>query len=208
MKKIIFVLFLISLGAQLAGAQNIRYSEPFPSISSVTVVPFLVANIAPNLPILAVCAHPANQVPCTNYATTYNSAGTACSNGAQDTPDPQPSNCQATGDAQGNIGFWARAGTYDYTVCIQNTTQCFGPYTITLSSLVQKGSCGMVLGECAPQVFSPAYTSNPVCTVTWTGSGTLTGFLQSNRTTTSLRPQSSVNTDIGLIDWICVGNPT
>jgi hypothetical protein len=110
-----------------------RYSAPFPSVSSINNTAFLVANIAPNLPVLAVCNHPANQVPCTNYATTYTSGGVACPNGAQDTPDPQPSACQGTGDAQGNIGFFAPAGEYDYTVCIQNSVSCFGPYTITLA---------------------------------------------------------------------------
>ena len=113
-------------------AQNVRYSAPFPSVSSSYGTPFLVANIPPNSPKLSVCNSPANQVPCTNYATTYTSLGVACSNGAQDTPDPQPSSCQSTGDAQGNIGFWAPPGQYDYTVCIQNTVTCFGPYTVTL----------------------------------------------------------------------------
>ncbi len=115
-----------------AEAQYARYSVSFPSVTSQYATPFLVANIAPNLPILAVCNHPANALPCSNYATTYTSSGTACANGSQDTPDPQPSACQATGDAQGNIGFWALPGEYDYTVCIQNTTSCFGPYTVTL----------------------------------------------------------------------------
>lgn len=116
-------------------AQNVRYSAPFPSVSSTTSTPFLVANIPPNSPVIAVCNSPANQVPCTNYATTYTSAGAACSNGSQDTPDPQPSACQSTGDAQGNIGFWARPGQYDYTVCIQNSTTCLGPYTVTLGGV-------------------------------------------------------------------------
>lgn len=59
-------------------------------------------------------------------------AGIACPNGAQDTPNPGSltAACQSTGDAQGNIGFWAPAGTYDYTVCIGYT--CLGPYTVTL----------------------------------------------------------------------------
>ena len=86
-------------------AQNLRYSVDFPSITSQYTTPFLVANIAPNLPVLNVCNYPANNLPCTNYATTYTSAGVACPNGSQDTPDPQPSACQSTGDAQGNLVF-------------------------------------------------------------------------------------------------------
>src|SRR5580704_15150512 len=116
MKKLLAVFVLLSAAAF---AQNVRYDAPFPSVTSQFTTPFLVANTpTTGSPILHVCNSPANQVPCTNYATTYNSSGAACSNGAQDTPQPQPSNCQSTGDAQGNIGFWAPAGTYDYTVCI------------------------------------------------------------------------------------------
>lgn len=129
-----FCLFLgfLWLVANEANAQNVRYSAQVPSITTIGSVPYLVANVPPNSPVLAVCNVPANSTPCTNYATTYNSAGVACSNGAQDTPDPQPSSCQSTGDAQGNIGFFAPAGNYDYTVCIQTT--CLGPYRVTLSS--------------------------------------------------------------------------
>lgn len=114
-------------------AQNVRYSAPFPSVSSTTSTPYLVANVPPNSPVLSVCSSPANDTPCTNYATTYTSLGVACANGSQDTPDPQPSACQSTGDEVGNIGFWAPAGTYDYTVCVANT--CFGPYTVTLGAV-------------------------------------------------------------------------
>lgn len=131
---LLFALILFCCCFVRADAQNVRYDAPFPSITSQYTTPFLVANIAPNLPVLAVCNSPANNLPCSNYATTYTSAGGACPNGSQDTPQPQPSACQATGDAQGNLGFWAAPGKYDYTVCIQNTTSCFGPYTVTLNT--------------------------------------------------------------------------
>ncbi|HEX3941376.1 MAG TPA: hypothetical protein VHX11_07840 [Acidobacteriaceae bacterium] len=130
MKKLWILPLLFA--AICAQAQYVRYDAPFPSVSSTTSTPFLVANVPPNSPTIAVCHSPANQVPCTNYATTYTSTGSACPNGAQDTPQPQPSACQTTGDAQGNIGFWAIPGTYDYTVCISGTVSCFGPYTVTL----------------------------------------------------------------------------
>jgi hypothetical protein len=124
------VVLALTCGAM---AQNPRYDAPFPSISSTTSTPFLVANIPPNSPVLAVCNHPANAVPCTNYAGTTTFSGTACPNGAQDVPQPAgTSACQSTGDSQGNIGFFAPAGTYDYTVCIAGTFSCFGPYTVTL----------------------------------------------------------------------------
>ena len=133
--RLTFISFLVLTA--LSFGQNVRYDRDFTSISS-TVPPFVVANVSPNLPTLQVCTSPANGVPCTNYATTYTSAGVACPNGAQDTPQPQPSACQSTGDAQGNIGFWAPAGQYDYTVCI--STSCFGPYTVTLGGSGGGGS--------------------------------------------------------------------
>ena len=131
MRKLLFLLWALS--ALPALGQNVRYDAPYPSVSSQFQTPFLVANVPPNSPTISVCHSPANAVPCTNYVTVYNSVGGACPNGAQDTPQPQPSACQSTGDAQGNIGFWAPPGTYDYTVCIAGTASCFGPYTVTLS---------------------------------------------------------------------------
>src|SRR5260370_3717797 len=112
-----FLLFFL-LASLCAVAQNVRYSAPFPSISSATTTPYLVANVPPNSPIPTLCFWPANAVPCTNYATTYTSSRTACPNGSQATPDPQPAACQTAGDAQGNIGFWAAPGKYAYTVCV------------------------------------------------------------------------------------------
>jgi fibronectin-binding autotransporter adhesin len=127
MKKLLLVLLL----AVPAFAQNVRFDTAFPSITSQGTTPFLVANIPPLAPVLAVCHSPANAVPCTNYATTYTGTGVACPNGAQDTPAPNAltSACQSNGDTQGNIGFWVPAGQYDYTVCIG--FNCFGPYTVT-----------------------------------------------------------------------------
>lgn len=202
-----FLYCLIILTSLRLAAQNVRATIAFPSISSQFSTPFLVGNVPPNSPVLAVCNHPANQTPCTNYATTYNSLGTACSNGAQDTPDPQPSNCQSTGDAQGNLGFWAAPGTYDYTVCIQGTVTCFGPYTITLAAEDTNGSCTMSAGTCSAITFATAYKTTPTCTVTWTGTGTLTGLLSSQRTSSGLQPKSSVNTDSAVVDWKCQGSP-
>lgn len=116
----------------LGYAQNVRYDQDITSISASSP-PFIIANVPPNSPMLSVCNSPANNgagAACTNYAQTFDSLGNACPNGAQDTPQPQPSACQATADSRGSVGFWAPAGTYDYTVCIQNT--CLGPYTVTL----------------------------------------------------------------------------
>ena len=161
---LLFFLLLVFLSGSLPAMaqQNVRYSVEFPSVSSSYAVPFLVANVPPNSPVLSWCNHPSNQganIPCTNYATTYTELGVACPNGAQDTPDPQPSPCQSTGDAQGNIGVWAPPGTYDYVVCIQNSVSCFGPYTVTL------GASGSGTGSGANKTSfdqcSPGETTHP-----------------------------------------------
>jgi len=160
------------LTAGQAFAQNVRYDAQYPSIVTGQSTPYLVANIPPNSPKLAVCTVPANGVPCTNYATTYNSQGVACPNGAQDTPQPQPSACQPTGDAQGNIGFWAPAGSYDYTVCIG--TSCFGPYRVTLGG---SGGSGIELQTNGTNNGSQTklnLTGTGTTTVTDNGSGTVT----------------------------------
>ena len=154
MKKLFLLLAVLGLpifAGVSAEAQYVRYDAQFPSVSSSTTTPFLVANVPPNSPVVAVCNSPANQVPCTNYATTYTSLGVACPNGAQDTPQPQPSACQSTGDAQGNIGFWVAPGTYDYTVCIG--ISCFGPYTVTVGGFASSGIVWPAIGPAAP---SPA----------------------------------------------------
>jgi len=210
-----FVTFFSALGLAQSTA-NARYSESLPSISSTTTTPYLVANIPPNSLVLSVCHAPANQGPniaCTNYATTYNSAGTACPNGAQDTPDPQPSSCQSTADAQGNIAFYAAPGTYDWTACVQNTTTCFGPYRITLTIADQEGECTMASGQCPLQTLPFIYINRPICVVTWIGQGNLTGFLSSqvnfseHGVPPTLQPKSSVNSDTAIVDWKCQGNP-
>lgn len=138
MKKLLQFVAVLALLALPLAAQNFRVDKDITSISSTTSTPFLVANVPPNSPVLSVCHHPADGSPCHNYITTYDSLGNACPNGAQDTPQPQPSSCQQTGDAQGNIGFWVPPsesdsnGLIDYTVCIANN--CLPPQTISITS--------------------------------------------------------------------------
>ncbi len=149
MKKLLLFVTLFVTGCF---AQNVRYDAVFPSVSSTTATAYVIANVPPNSPTLSVCHSPANQVPCTNYVTTYTGQGVACANGSQDTPQPNApiSACQSTGDSQGNIGFWIPPGTYDYTICIANTVSCFGPYTITLglgATTAGRLSCQTGLGD-------------------------------------------------------------
>lgn len=137
MKRFSLALFFF-VAANLCLAQNVYTPIEFPTVSSL-YSPLIQANLPPNSPTLAVCHSPANQVPCTNYATTYTYAGVACPNGAQDVPQPATTSaCQSTGDAQGNLGFWAPAGQYDYTVCIATT--CLGPYTVSVNGSTGAGT--------------------------------------------------------------------
>lgn len=134
-KLLFFFLSSVLLPSALAYAQTslVRFGPyELPSVSS-QYPPLLQANIPPNSPVLSVCHSPANNgagIACTNYATTYTGSGSACPNGAQDTPDPGAgtSACQVTGDAQGNLGWWAPPGIYDFTVTVGTTV--FGPYTV------------------------------------------------------------------------------
>lgn len=207
-KKFSLLVFgLLLVACSFVHSQNVRYSVSLPSISSTTATPYLVANIPPNSLTIAVCNSPANQIPCTNYATTYTSAGAACSNGAQDTPDPQPSSCQSTADAQGNVGFWAAPGLYTWTACVQNSSTCYGPFTATLAYQDLAGTCTMSSGQCAQITFAKAFATTPACVVTWSGTGNLTGFLSSQRTSSGIRPKSSVNSDTAVVDWKCQGQP-
>lgn len=175
-------LLLLLLFTVPAFGQNVRYTAPFPSVSATTQTPFLVANIPPNSPILAVCNSPANQVPCTNYRTTYTGAGVPCPNGAQDTPDPNAttSACQQTGDAQGNIGFWAPAGTLDYTVCIG--INCYGPFTVTLGG---SSGTGNVTTSATLTAGLPLIGNGGVDVATGTKSGNTTKFTTTTGALTS-----------------------
>ena len=134
---------LVALNFASAQTQLVRFGPyELPSVSNL-YPPLLQANIPPNSPVLSVCHSPANNGAahaCTNYATTYTGTGTACPNGAQDTPDPGAgtASCQVTGDAQGNLGWWAPPGEYDFTACVGTT--CFGPYTVTAGTGVVPGS--------------------------------------------------------------------
>ena len=119
MKKLYLLLLLLAAAACFA--QNARYDAPVQSGATIQV-----------------CSDPANGVPCSNYATTYNSAGTACANSAQDTPQPQPSPCQAGVDNRGYMGFWAPSGTYDYTYCVAGS--CAGPFVVTLGAAAGSGT--------------------------------------------------------------------
>lgn len=137
MKTLSFLLLLV--GGSFALGQNVRFDSS---------TGLLGGNVS-------VCSSPANGLPCTNYATTYDSAGNACSNSAQDTPAIAGSRCQATTDSQGHPGFWIPAGTYDYTLCTGG--DCRGPFTVTVGS---RGSSGPIAIGPTP-TFDGSWPANP-----------------------------------------------
>jgi hypothetical protein len=70
-----------------------------------------------------------------------------------------------------------------------------------------QGSCTMTAGACAAQTLgSGTYSTAPLCTLTWTGTGTLTGILKVASTATTVTPTSSVGTDTAVVNYQCWGN--
>lgn len=198
MKKILLLLLLFTLSAS---AQNVRYDASVPSISSVTAIPFLIANTGTGgttLATLAVCHSPATgQTPatgCTNYVTTYTYNSVACPNSAQDTPNgqTQPTTCQSTGDTRGDIGFWAPPGTYDYTIVVSGAM--YGPYTVTLGGSGGPGVAGpyQVLGNNSGAPTSASFFNLGVSNLPFTYSGSTTKLAT---TTGSLVPGDCVTID-------------
>ena len=85
---------------------------------------------------MAWCSHPANTVPCTNYATTYSSLTLASSCPSTSQVVLQGSTtCQATGDNFGDLGVYTSVNTtcgvtcYDYTLTVNGVS--YGPYVWT-----------------------------------------------------------------------------
>ena len=141
-KSIRYYLVTLALLCTLASAQSVvRWDVGYPgapavSTSSGSGTPYYSL---PN-PGFALCAYPANAVPCTNYATTYTDITglTACSTSTQIVLQ-NSSSCQATGDNYGNLGVYTLSGTYQYTLTVADVS--YGPYTITLGGSGGGGGC-------------------------------------------------------------------
>lgn len=136
MKKLFILLALVSSIA--AHAQNIRWDLGAPGAAgAVTVGPgsYLVSLSAVDLNW---CTHPANAVPCTNFANTYPTISSAspCSTATQIVLQGS-TNCVATSDNFGNLGVWTLPNNtcgsgitcYDYTLTANGVS--YGPYTWT-----------------------------------------------------------------------------
>lgn len=182
---------VLLFAACYAHGQNVRWDLGNPggtgaATTSGAGLPFYVA--LPNVD-LNWCNHPANAIPCTNFANTYPSLSSVspCPTNAQVVL--QGSNtCVATGDALGNVGVYTLPNTvcggltcYDYTLTVNGQT--FGPYLWTSGGV---GGGGVISGLTAgviPQAGSPTsiINSNPQAdngvttanTFTYAGSGGL-----------------------------------
>jgi hypothetical protein len=72
---------------------------------------------------VAVCSYPANALPCTNTVTLYSTPTTS-----------SPSANPFVSDPQGNFGFFAPPGYYQYTATNTTTGQSYGPYSIVIAT--------------------------------------------------------------------------
>lgn len=113
--KIIFAVFALS-AACLAQAgrfdTTLNGSTYINGVKTVAVLGGATMNV---------CTAPANATPCTNYATIYTDSTATVS-----ATNP------VTADANGNSGFWALPGQYQYTYTYQG--QSFGPYSVTIAT--------------------------------------------------------------------------
>jgi hypothetical protein len=162
MKRSVFIiaifLFICGLVPAPAAAQSVRYDAPATSTPGATV---------------EVCASPANGVPCSNFVTTYDFNGNACSNNAQDTPQPN-GGCQPGTDNQGRAGFWvATAGNYAYTVCVPASgggKSCTGPFAASIGG---SGAGTLFAGACDGVTDDTAKLNSQLTALSTAGGGTL-----------------------------------
>lgn len=188
MKRIIFLLVLC---CALPAFSQVRFDLGAPGGAGVVSVsgsgqPFLIAQPGVSLQF---CAYPANAIPCSNFAPTFNdlTLSTQCANDRQIVLQGS-STCVPTGDAYGNLGVYTNAGTYQYTLTIGTTS--YGPFTVTLGgggggggSTVQ-GTVNQINASVSnPQILSlanptsfPGAVTIPFGTFTLSGSSLGQGF--------------------------------
>jgi hypothetical protein len=138
MKKLALLFFLLS---SIAAAQGVGARVgPNNVLQQATVAGISNVVVTASSPIIHFCAHPANAVPCTNYATTYTDAtlGTPCSTSTQIVLDGT-NTCVGTPDQYTNWGVWVPAGNYDYTITLSNGSN-LGPYSVSAGGSAS-GTC-------------------------------------------------------------------
>ena len=133
-KGFAIALLLLLMGIDAFG-QASRYDWTVSTINQSAPQPggmYPVLNIPGSA--VQICNSPANAVPCTNYAVTYEDAAQSatCSAPTQLTR-PGTNVCVAGADAQGGFGLWIASGNYQYTVT--TTYGSFGPYDFSVGGV-------------------------------------------------------------------------
>jgi hypothetical protein len=135
MKRIAILLTLLSGIA--FGQVATRFDGVAQTTRSINGNTLLVPS--PNASV-TICTYPATGgLPCTNKASVCpDSTGVGCTTGSPNNP------IQA--DAQGNFGFWALPGTYQYSVCPVSGV-CRGPYNASVPFTGTGTVTGNVTGQ-------------------------------------------------------------
>lgn len=148
LKKLIFFCLIVA-GVCSAQTSAVRWDlgGPIAGVSTIFTgpTPFLVALT--NGAQLNWCQFPANSVqgsPCTNFAPTYTdiTLTTQCAS-TQAIVLQNSNNCQTFSDPLGNLGVYAAAGTYTYTLTYGSIT--YGPFIVTLGGSGGSGPGGAVV---------------------------------------------------------------
>lgn len=171
MRKLVLFLLLCGLAAS-ASAQGVRWDLGTPGSAGVTMITggssyppmFAVPGAG-----FALCAHPANAVPCTNKVTTYTNEtlGVSCGPSTQIVLQGS-STCQAAGANDGSLGVWlSSGGLYDFTLTIAGVPS--GPYTIDVP-----GASGTATTPVTTPVSCPGSTLFPITSQLQTFAVTLT----------------------------------
>ena len=203
--------------SRLSFGQASRYDWTVSTINQSAPQPggmYPVLNIPGSA--VQICNSPANAVPCTNYAVTYEDAAQSatCSAPTQLTR-PGTNVCVAGADAQGGFGLWIASGNYQYTVT--TTYGSFGPYDFSVGGV---GGAANPAGPAFAVNFAnsavtqfqgdPSITINPtthnLAIQGFNALTTLTGQAQVNTVTVS--EEGGVADAVQVTDLTCTGGST
>jgi hypothetical protein len=167
-----FITFFVLACASLttARAQAVRFdSFSFTTAASCTAGKLCPMQAIPGTTV-ALCQPPNCAAPAIAY--TDSTASTACPNNAPVTPATGGS-CRATGDNQGNFGFWVVPGTYNYylTLPAQAGGATYGPYPLSIHGSAGGYTLDSLYGTLA-QACTAAGSGTLAVTRAWTGTPT------------------------------------
>jgi len=180
MKKLLFTLVGLFLMAPIARSQAVRWDSHALTINSSAPLPgALYPVLAITSATVSICNYSATDA-CPTLATTYTDATgtTACPTTAQLTAS-QSAICTPNTDAEGAIGAWLTAGTYQYN--ITTSYGQFGPFQFSVGAGGGGGGggCGPLSGDatstnCGNGNFVSAGTTSKDQAYGYTNMGSLT----------------------------------